>query len=209
MESQIIATMSAERFATYLRAAGFQRERALRLYIWNAQIGEAFHTPIQALEVSLRNTINRALSDTFGAHWWIHPRLRQMLDRERHGDLTVVHNRILRRGAQLSNGQVVAGLSFGFWVGMLQPKYSPGLWGAQLRLCFCNLPVTESRGSLFKSASAAAYLRNRISHHEPIISRDLSSDFSEIMKLLGWICPQTPDWVRPHCRIPELIRIKP
>ncbi|MDP2354981.1 MAG: hypothetical protein Q8M31_02835 [Beijerinckiaceae bacterium] len=205
----MIETLSTERFATYLKAAGYNRDRAMRLYVWNAHVGEAFHTPIQTVEVALRNGVNKALRSTFGDYWWADEKYRKTIDRERHSDLDTVEKRIRKRGLTMVNGQVVAGLSFGFWVGMLQPRYNPALWGAQLRPCFVKLPATETRDSLFKSASAIAGLRNRISHHEPIIARDLSADFAEIMKLLGWICPDTREWVRPHCRVPELIRSKP
>jgi len=34
---------------------------ALALYLWNAQLGAAFHVPIQAVEVALRNSVNKAL----------------------------------------------------------------------------------------------------------------------------------------------------
>ena len=41
--------------------------------------------------------------------------------------------------------QIVAGLSFGFWVGLLQPKYNPDLWSSHLRVAFPHLPATETR----------------------------------------------------------------
>lgn len=179
------------------------------MYIWNAHVGEAFHTPIQCVEVALRNSINKALIAQFGTDWWQDTSFKKAIDRERHTDLDTVQKRIKNRKLALATGQIVAGLSFGFWVGMLQPRYNPAIWGAQLRRCFPNLPQTETRESLFKSASSLAILRNRISHHEPIFKRNLSLDFSEAMKLLTWICPETHEWVRPHCRVPELLRRKP
>ena len=54
-------SISSDRLATYLKATGFDDDRALRLYLWNAIVGEAFHLPIQAVEVGLRNCINFAL----------------------------------------------------------------------------------------------------------------------------------------------------
>jgi hypothetical protein len=54
----LLRAISQDRFTTYLKAAGHDPERALALYLWNAQIGEAFHLPIQAVEVALRNSIN-------------------------------------------------------------------------------------------------------------------------------------------------------
>jgi hypothetical protein len=205
----VIQTLSAERFATYLSAAGHDQERASKLYVWNAHVGEAFHTPIQAVEVALRNRINAALIAKFGNNWWQDPVFLKVIDRERHLDLETVKKRIQKRGLSLVTGQIVAGLSFGFWVGMLQPQYNPRIWGSQLRPCFPHLPQTESRHSLFKVAGSIAFLRNRISHHEPIFKRDLLADFGELMTMMKWICPATHDFVRPHCRVPDLIRLKP
>jgi hypothetical protein len=113
------------------------------------------------------------------------------------------------QGLPLITAQIVAGLSFGFWVGLLQPKYNPALWSSHLRVAFPHLPATETRVTLFKYAGDVATLRNRISHHEPIFKRDLLLDFGELMKLLAWICPDTGAWIRPHCQVPALMRSKP
>ncbi len=53
----ILTAISPDRFKTYLAAAGHRQERALKLYLWNAKLGEAFHMPIQAVEIALRNSI--------------------------------------------------------------------------------------------------------------------------------------------------------
>ena len=205
----IVHSISYDRFGTYLAASGFDVQRALKLYIWNAQMGEAFHMPVQAVEVALRNTIDAALAARFGKTWWDNPDYLKMAGHQSRGDLATVQMRIQKRGLSVTTGPIVAGLSFGFWVAMLQPGFNPGLWSSQLRLAFPNLPQVESRNSLFRSARRVVFLRNRISHHEPIFKRDLLADFAEVMKLLKWICPDTHDWIRPHCRVPELMRRKP
>lgn len=150
----VIQTLSTERFGTYLTAAGHDRERALRLYIWNAHIGEAFHTPIQAAEIALRNGINKALIARFGPDWWQNQAFLKIIDRERQSDLEMVIKRIRKRQLALVTGQIVAGLSFGFWTGMLQRRYNPDIWGAHLRSAFPHLPRNVERDDLFKIASA-------------------------------------------------------
>jgi hypothetical protein len=181
----------------------------LKLHIWNAQVGEAFHMPIQTVEVGLRNCVNIALTQKFGAEWWQNSTFTAITDGERVADLEQVTRRIRNRNLRLTTDQIVAGLSFGYWVAMLQPRYNPQIWSSQLRTAFPNLPPGRSRKSIAESAAQVATLRNRISHHEPLISRDLSVDFSNIMNLLSWICPVTEAWIRPHCRIPSIMRLKP
>lgn len=205
----IIQTLSVERFGKYLLAAGGDTDRAIRLYVWNAHVGEAFHTPIQTVEVALRNSVNHALVAKFGPEWWQNPVFLRVADIERRQDLDTVKKRIKNRNQVLTTAQIVASLSFGFWASMLQPRYNPDIWSSQLKASFPSLPATETRGSLWAAARDVGFLRNRISHHEPIFERDLTKDFGAIMALIGWICPPTSAWIRPHCRVPILVRAKP
>lgn len=205
----ILGAISVDRFNTYLAAAGYDQERALELYLWNARLGEAFHTPIQAAEVALRNRINLALSSVYTPNWWECSNLWSILDDERKGDLSVVLQRIRNRELELYTGQVVAGLSFGFWVGILDGRYNPPIWGGQLRRAFPSLPRGRSRKSLHTTVRHVATLRNRISHHEPLIGRDSLADFSNLMALIEWICPEKAIWIRPHCRVPQIVRNRP
>jgi hypothetical protein len=205
----IRATISASRFATYLKAAGHDEARALQLYLWNAQLGEAFHTPIQAVEVGLRNCINGALVREFTPNWWECANLFRLLDKERETDIATVLKRIRNRNQELCTDQVVAGLSFGFWVGILHGRYNPPIWGRQLRASFPHLPAGRSRKSLSEDAGTVATLRNRIWHHEPLINRNISQDFATVMRLLEWICPVKAAWIRRHCRVPQILRQKP
>src|SRR5690606_35604409 len=128
---------------------------------------------------------------------------------ERYADIETASRRLMSRNAPVDTNRIVAGLSFGFWVGMLRASYHPEIWSAHLRNSFPHLPATENRGSLARKAKEIADLRNRISHHEPVFKSDLMSSFSDIMKMLKWMCPATHDWIRPHCRIPEIMRQKP
>lgn len=172
-------------------------------------MGEAFHMPIQAAEVGLRNRINFALCALYGNEWWRNKAFLELADDERRGDLEVVFRRIRNRDLLLETGQVVAGLSFGFWVALLQPRYNPDIWSSQIRPAFPNLPAGKTRHALAKRAGEVAYIRNRISHHEPIIREDHSKRFKELMEFLGWICPTKTAWIKPHCRVYETLRKKP
>lgn len=142
----VIQTLSSDRFSKYLLAAGGDTDRAIRLYVWNAHVGEAFHTPIQTVEVALRNSINHALVAKFGPDWWQDPVFLRVVDIERRQDLDTVKKRIRNRNQVLVTAQIVASLSFGFWASMLQPRYNPDIWSAQLRTSFPSLPATETRG---------------------------------------------------------------
>jgi len=202
-------TISADRLGTYLTAAGFDGDRALRLYVWNAYIGEAFHLPIQAAEVGLRNRIDAALRVVYGIDWWDDANFLRIGGRERQSDVETAKRRITRRNQTVSTPQMVANLSFGFWVGTLQPSYNPNVWSKQLRVSFPDIPANKNRFDLAAGAKRVADLRNRIWHHEPIFRMSLSEEFSAVMQLLSWVCPMKEAWIRPQCRVQTLLRQKP
>jgi hypothetical protein len=202
-------TVSNERLGTYLKAGGFNEDRALKLYVWNARIGESFHFPIQCAEVGLRNHINTALCSRFGPDWWCAGALIGILDHERKKDLDTARQRIANRGTTLCTPQIVATLSFGFWVGMLQPRYNIDIWSHELRATFTHLPDDKYRGDLATKAKRVADLRNRIWHHEPIMKMNLADEFREVMILLAWICPIKARWVRENSQVMAWLRLRP
>ena len=206
---QLQISVSAERLHTYLQAAGYDKDRALRLYLWNAAVGEAFHLPIQAAEVALRNGVNRALCAAFGPEWWQAPAFVKVADRNRVNDLDTARRRITGQRKPITTAQIVASLSFGFWVRLLEPRYAPSLWGDWLRPAFPALPDGKTRPDLASAAQRTADLRNRIWHHEPVFRLDLSTAFHGVMELLRWICPLKAQWIRPFCHVPVLLRGKP
>ncbi len=201
--------LSTDRFATYLVASGHNPERAMRLYAWNALVGETFYVPSQAAEVGLRNRINNALIAQYGNDWWNEQRFINTIDKKRNIDLSLVKNRIRARQLPMITGQIVAGLSFGFWAGMLQARYNPDIWSRHLHTSFPHLPTNIDRKRLSYEVRNLVELRNRISHHEPIIRRDLMQDHSRVMQLLNWLCPTKAAWLKPFCRAPAIIRQKP
>ncbi|HET9637661.1 MAG TPA: hypothetical protein VFP12_00470 [Allosphingosinicella sp.] len=206
---QLRPALSDDRVGSYLKAAGFDPDRALALYLWNAQIGEAFHLPLQAVEVSLRNRISSAFAAVFGPDWWRDPDFRRIAGPERIDDIELVVRRLTDKHRVVNTGQIVSGLSFGFWVALLQARYNPKVWSAQLKLAFPHLPLGKARSDIAYAASRIAFLRNRISHHEPLIRLDLSAFYADAMALLEWVWPLKARWIRPHCRVPPLLRSKP
>lgn len=203
-------TVSTPRWRTYLIAAGFREEVAHSLYLWNAAIGQSFHFPLQAAEVALRNVVNDALVDVAGPGWWNDAEGRVLLGRERCEDIDKCANRLRRKyGREPDTGQIVASLTLGFWAAMLKREYNRRIWDAHTRDAFPQLGPNESIRHVSGMANDIQDLRNRIFHHEPLIGRDLSGDYGNILRLVGWICPITRDWVRHHATVPGVIRLRP
>lgn len=201
--------ISPLRMGTYVNAAGHDKDRALLLYIWNAKMGEAFHLPIQAVEVGLRNRVSAGISVVFGNDWWKSDDFLDVAAQKQHDDVQTVLSRLHSKGIKVETGQIVAGLSFGFWVAMLNSRYNVKIWSSQLHRAFPHLPPETDRQRLFSRVSEIADFRNRISHHEPIFKRNLSGDFQVCMLVLGWLCPTKQAWIKQSCTVSHMIRKKP
>lgn len=202
-------TISQPRLKSYVLSAGHDRNRALALYMWNAAMGQAFHFPIQAVEVSLRNCINPILVQEFGQNWWSAPKFRSWITHERATDLDQARRRLIARNLPQVTDQYVATLSLGFWVGMIETRYNPGLWNKRIRDAFPNYPKSQRHDGIYAAAKLMLDFRNEIFHHDSIVNRSLSNDFSNMMTLLKWICLETEAWVRKHSSVLTVIRMKP
>ena len=206
-------SFSSERLGTYLKAAGGDRTEALHLYTWNTAISAAFYGPLQGLEVALRNAMHRQLTQCYGATWYDNPATgldTPCLDR-----LADVKTEVARTRYEPRPGQIVAALSFGFWISLLRSggriaptgrkaDYETTLWRPALRQAFPH------RGSLTRKQAHRPLddlrkLRNRIAHHEPIFARNLLEDHQRILDVTEWISPSTRSWIEDHSRVTNLL----
>ena len=209
--AELESMLSPERMSTYVRAVPDRdKEQAIRLYIWNVALSSAFYEVLQGLEVTLRNAIHKRLSANYGTGWYENPQTG--LD---DGGMRRIENLKTQLahsgGRRVTPAQMVAGLSFGFWVSLLgnggriavsnrRANYEMTLWRPALRHAFPNV-----RSLTRKQAHAALdrmrILRNRIAHHEPIFNRDLKEDYRLLLEATGWISPVTRDWLERHNRV--------
>ena len=160
-------------------------------------------------EIALRNVVNDALCVQFGANWWSALPCRSHIGIKRCDEIDKAATRLTNKyGGAPSTDQIVSSLMFGFWAALTHPKMNR-LWPARRAFAFPNLPAALSISDVSKVADGVQDFRNRIFHHEPLIGRNLSGDYGEILKLLGWICPETEKWARNNSCVPNVIRARP
>lgn len=180
--------LSSPRLVPYLSASGGDPAVAERLYWWNVEISGAFYGPLHCLEVALRNALHDRLRARYGrADWWakapINPGALRAVDEAR---------RKCHRRQATSTGNaddIVAQLSFGFWVTLLSTgkSYDRHLWVPTLHRAFPR--YSGRRDMLHDNLWTMVLLRNRIMHHEPIHHRDLAADHRKLYRLLGYLSP--------------------
>ncbi|MGQ0664376.1 MAG: hypothetical protein ACT4P2_12530 [Pseudomonadota bacterium] len=191
----LAAAMPAARMTEYLVAAGHDASRAAVLYVWDLRLAQAFHLPLHVAELMIRNALDGIFRRQFGNDWPNARAFVTVLDRQRNGDLVIARQRLAVRRMPFDVDRIVATLPFGFWVGMLAPRYGPPIWHKHLRAAFPDLPTGRSNKSVNLRARAIGELRNRIYHHKPLLGRDLSAEHARLIEILGWISPNVAAWL--------------
>ena len=206
-------SFSPEHMDAYLQAAQGDRTKALRLFTWNTDVSEAFHAPLQGLELALRHAMHRELAACYGADWYNNPAAG--LDFRSRDRLAAAKRAAERPGHPVAPPQVVEKLCFGFWTALLssggpidrssgrKADYARTLWAPALRGAFPHRAVL-TRGQAQRALDRLRRLRNKVAHHEPIFTRPLREDHQRILAVTGWISPDARAWIERNSRVPRL-----
>ncbi|MDT7953555.1 MAG: Abi family protein [Acetobacteraceae bacterium] len=204
--------LSLERFARYLAWAGGDHTRALELYALNTRLSEALYTPLQMLEVALRNRIHSVLTAAWGERWFEDERFEPVANQRE--QLVAAKADLLREHKEPTPGRVVAALTFSFWTSMLSPAHE-NLWQMTLH------PIARRedgkglrRKDLSRPLTPIRVLRNRVAHHEPILAWDLPKHHGAILQVTTWLSPAAAAWCRKHSRFdqvfpPQAVQLHP
>ncbi|HED3891837.1 TPA: hypothetical protein R4229_004299 [Morganella morganii] len=219
MPSNIIkASLSAARIGTYENIVGGpvgiqQTEKALRLYMWNAQISSAFFIPLHVCEVVMRNAISEVLETVYGANWpWSYGFERSLPNPVR--GFKSKDELINGRRNQPTTGKVIPELKFVFWQKLLTSRFDSRLWNNHILTAFPQAAVqgvnaVQLRLNLYNDLETVRKLRNRIAHHEPIISRNLEDDFTTIKRIISYRCQHSLKWMQSNQMLLPLLTLKP
>lgn len=183
--------ISPDRLGTYLNESGGNARRARELYVWDRDVSAAIFADIAILEVALRNAIHREATAAHGVRWYQQGGL--PLDGRSIGALTRAWEdlpSIVRQNPQAPSfpGRLVARLMFGFWRDLFdaggyhgkEPRRSrvdyDDNWRNVLYRTFPGgkaiaheMASKYSRAWALRQIAEVHALRNRVSHHEPLV----------------------------------------
>lgn len=193
--------LGAPRFQRYVSMCNGDRARALTLYEWNIELGQAVMHDIAHFEVALRNCYDRAISSTWtkSTHWLMDAespavmpiwRTKNVRGIKRGSDVNFVNRRKVDeaiKGAgygKATPGKVMAELSLGFWRQLTTSAMEKSMWVPHVHHAY---PAGTSRADVDSKISQVNILRNRIAHHEPLSTAQLnaSSVHSDMLQCLA------------------------
>ncbi|GHA09252.1 hypothetical protein ACFOOM_13030 [Streptomyces echinoruber] len=198
----MLHSLSLPRLKRYIRAARGDARAAVRLYWWNIEASAALYGPLHCLEIALRNRLHHRLETAYGRpDWWTGAPLNARGQRL----VAEARAKCARRGSRrVTADDVVAELTFGFWVSLLSSAsgYDRYFWVPVLHRAFPH--YSGRRDALYDGLSSLVLLRNRVMHHEPVHHRDLAADHDKIYRVLGYLDPELAAEARAMDRFPTV-----
>lgn len=196
----IVLAFSEARMEPYLNAAHSNHSDAIRIYEINIQLCEALYPSLHTIEITLRNTIDYVLSDTYGEEWFRNERI-PLASYEQES----VNAAITKCKYNLK--KLMPELNFGFWVSLIKNKsYEERIWTPCCKKIFKKARSYELNIKKIRPNITAIHrVRNIAFHHEPIWKYEQLDDVHrDIYCLLNWINPEIGDWIREYDRFPEV-----
>jgi len=202
---QLRRAISHERLDAYRQRGSSSVDTELFAhYAWNMELSASLYTPLQCLEVCLRNGIHDAATAHFNTDVWFDvPGV--LLPPELH-KVQEAKGALLKGKKQLEAGRIVPELTFGFWTSLFDVRYEKILWPWLLKPVVPTMPrQIRIRKNLSKRFNHIRILRNRIFHHEPLWHwRDLPDQHAELLEAIGWVNPAMKGFVVPLDRFPQV-----
>lgn len=179
---------------------------AILHYRCNLELSESMYISLSVLEVSLRNSLCRELCRMAGRDDWyaIFPTTPGLQPLNKY--ITQAMRHITGRHETVTPSKIVAELTLGFWVSLLNSEYELVLW-KDLRRAFPFMPKSlRQRKNVSAPLNRFRCFRNRVYHNEAICwnINHVRAIHDELIKIMGWINKDLPEWIIMSDRFPKV-----
>jgi hypothetical protein len=224
MDKWVKQWLSEPRLYRYLDAARGDTRRCMDLYAWNSLLASSLLRDLAHLEVLIRNKFNNAIvgRQHKQLHWLLDPqsvvraeKLRKHRGSARRGE-TIDQNAVSRQkiekaikdagGDSAPPGQVVAQLTFGFWLSLVRRSREHEIWTPYIVHAFQprqERPVVEARMHELND------VRNRVAHHEHLLATDVVGLHRNMLELCGWLSPNVAEYISATSSVLEVSGQRP
>lgn len=112
----------------------------------------------------------------------------------------------------MTTGKVIAELKFVFWQSMFTSRHAGRVWDSRICAIFPNATQVTAgplRQRIHDDLEHIRTLRNRIAHHEPLVTRNLADDLARMMELVQARSGETVDWLKTFEEATALVAARP
>lgn len=184
--SDLEKIFSQSRLSAY-KKDGADNETALARYLYNIELCKSLYAPLNVLEISLRNTIDKSLCTFAGNSDWYDT---LPFDGGSKNKILEAKNKISKRGKDLTHDRIIAEFTLGFWTSLITTRYSQASFQSYLIKNNLKKCPTSSKNikNLQRIFEKMRILRNSVSHYERIVHwNDLPQQHCQLLECIKWI----------------------
>lgn len=182
----------------YISKERLKRYKNYKEYLNNIKLSKDFYIPLSIAEISFRNSLTKFFDNKIGINWLSRNDILQAdAQRSIQNAAKILH----QQKKQVTQDNLIAELSFGFWIRLLTKAYSSYLRYNDLKQIFPNLPSSQNksmnRHSVFTKLNNIRLFRNKVFHHDKIISKqEYQNIMDEIYEVLSYFDDEIVDIVK-------------
>lgn len=207
---RIECSLQWERISRYMPAAQKDKELALRYYLWNCDLSEAFYKSLHFSEIVCRNALQRTLVLRWGESWYKDAVFCRELDARFAKELSeAVVSETKQHNGKLTSHHIVSALNFGFWEHLTTKRFERLLWAKGIHHTFPYAPANRTYRDLHDLIESVRRWRNRIAHHRAIFDKGPSRKHQDTLELIKWVCGDTAGWVSSMSKVQQSIAARP
>jgi hypothetical protein len=219
--------------APYMAAANGDLARAADVYLWATELAGALHAQISFVELAVRNALDSQIqawnvAQGGPAEWTAAGAAQADLYSLLKGSLSQARDRAKsdaamrgphhpRHAAQITHDDMVAQLTFGTWVKVLRPLSTTEssarqelLWKDQLHHAFPHAGSDDAaRSALGNQLDSIRYLRNRVAHHDNLLTVNVARRLRDMLSVLAKIDQDYATLAMARSTVRRLVREDP
>lgn len=157
-------------------------------YFKNLQLCKEYYIPLSLVEIALRNSLNSHFKQKISQDWLLDKNFIQPQHQSKI-DISVKLLKLEKKKVEQDN--ILAELSFGFFVTFFKAAYKNYLRYNDLKQIFPNLPSSKNksvnRHFVFAKLNNIRLFRNKVFHHDKIIGKiEYQNMINEIYEILSY-----------------------
>lgn len=187
--------LTKSRLSVY-RQDGCDNITAIARYLYNIEICKSLYPALHIFEISLRNSIDSALTIYAKDQKWY-----DIVKLNHHSQLKIdeAKKKIMKKNKTVTHDRLIAELTLGFWTIFLTKTYSQCAFQSFIiKNCLRQMPKNlRNIGSIQIIFEKLRTLRNRVSHYERLIHwTDLIQQHNQLLECIKYLNQNAYDMIK-------------
>jgi len=156
----------------FISVERISRYKNLDEYFENLKLSKNYYIPLSIVEISLRNSLDKLFKNNISKEWLQN---KQFIKPQHKHKIDISIKLLAIKDKEIIHHNILAELTFGFFVTFFKQPYSQYLRFNDLKQIFPNLPSSKSkkinRHFIFTKLNKIRLFRNKVFHHDKIINK--------------------------------------